>query len=296
MCHGFGAGNCCCPMKSRTQLISIGLLSAWLMVFGGFPLLLLVLMSLMKQHPEKFFELSFSTESYVQLINPDYWQVFLRSTRLAGMTMTVCLIVGYPFAWLTCRLQPTFRLLILIMVMIPFWTNSLIRTYAVRMLIGTQGVVNKILLASGFIESPIRIMYTDTAILLGLVYLMLPFMILPLYANIEKLDYRLVEASRDLGAGPFNTFRAVVLPLTLPGILAGCIMVFVPTMGLFYVASLLGGAKKLLVGNLIQHQFLISHNWPLGSAMSAALIGILVAMLLLYLVVLHRIESKSETI
>ena len=145
---------------------------------------------------------------------------------------------------LTCRMPSRYRLLILIMIMIPFWTNSLIRTYAVRIIIGAKGIVNKLVLASGIIESPIRLMYTDTAVLLGLVYLMLPFMILPLYANIEKLDYRLVEASRDLGAGPYSTFRSVILPLTMPGILAGCIMVFVPTMGLFYVASLLGGAKS----------------------------------------------------
>ena len=283
-------------MKSKTQLTSIGLMSGWLLLFGGIPLLLLLFTSFLKQHPEKFFELSFSLESYVQLINPDYLLVLLRSTLLAGITMIVCLLVGYPFAWLTCRLQPRYRLLALIMMMIPFWTNSLIRTYAVRIIIGTKGVVNKLLLASGIIESPIRLMYTDTAVLLGLVYLMLPFMILPLYANIEKLDYRLVEASRDLGAGPFKTFRSVILPLTLPGIVAGCIMVFVPTMGLFYVASLLGGAKKLLMGNLIQHQFLVSHNWPLGSAMSTALIGILVVMLLLYRVVLHRLDSAADKI
>ena len=283
-------------MKSKTQLTSVGLLSGWLFLFGGIPLLLLLFTSFLKQHPEKFFELSFSLESYVQLLNPDYLLVLLRSTLLAGITMIVCLIVGYPFAWLTCRLQPRYRLLVLIMIMIPFWTNSLIRTYAVRLIIGTKGVVNKLLLASGIIESPIRLMYTDTAVLLGLVYLMLPFMILPLYANIEKLDYRLVEASRDLGAGPFKTFRSVILPLTLPGIVAGCIMVFVPTMGLFYVASLLGGAKKLLMGNLIQHQFLVSHNWPLGSAMSTALIGILVVMLLLYWVVLHRLDSAADKI
>lgn len=281
-------------MKNKTQLTSICLMSGWLLLFGGFPLLLLLFTSFLKQHPEKFFELSFSTQSYVQLINPDYLLVFLRSTLLAGITTFVCLMVGYPFAWFTCRLQSRYRLLILILIMIPFWTNSLIRTYAVRILIGAKGIVNKLLLASGIIESPIRLMYTDTAVLLGLVYLMLPFMILPLYANIEKLDYRLVEASRDLGAGPFNTFIAVIFPLTLPGIVAGCIMVFVPTMGLFYVASLLGGAKKLLIGNLIQHQFLVSHNWPLGSAMSTTLIGILVAMLIIYRVVLHRSETTDK--
>jgi spermidine/putrescine transport system permease protein len=240
------------------------------------------------QHPEQFCAFAFSAESYVQLINPDYFAVFVRSVRLALFTTLICLLVGYPFAWLTYRLQARYRLVVLMLLMVPFWTNSLIRTYAVRMIIGTQGLLNKLMLAVGLIDSPIRLMYTDTAVLLGLVYLMLPFMVLPLYANIEKLDFHLVEAARDLGSGSLNTLRSVILPLTLPGIMAGCIMVFVPTMGLFYVATLLGGAKKLLIGNLIQHQFLVSRNWPLGSAMSVALICMLIVMMLFYRLALNR--------
>ena len=269
-------------MRNRTRLVSIGLVSGWLLLFGGIPLVLLLVTSFLKQHPEQFFSFGFSTESYLQLINPDYFAVLVRSTRLALLTTIICLLVGYPFSWLTYRLHSGYRLVVLILLIIPFWTNSLIRTYAVRMIIGTQGLLNKLLLNIGVIDEPIRLMYTETAVLMGLVYLMLPFLILPLYANIEKLDLRLIEAARDLGSSSFNTFRRVILPLTLPGISAGCIMVFVPTMGLFYVASLLGGAKKLLVGNLIQHQFLVSHNWPLGAAMSVALITILIFMLILY--------------
>jgi spermidine/putrescine transport system permease protein len=205
-------------MRSRTSLLSIGLVSGWLILFGGVPLILLLLTSLLRQDPEYYFAYGFSLQSYAQLLNPDYFSVLLRSTRLALYTTLICLLVGYPFAWLTCRLKSRYRLLVLILLMIPFWTNSLIRTYAVRLIIGTQGLLNKLLVAIGLIDQPIRIMYTDTAVLLGLVYLMLPFMVLPLYATVEKLDFRLVEAARDLGAGAFSTFRRVILPMTLHGI------------------------------------------------------------------------------
>ncbi len=278
--------------KSRVRLFSIGLVSGWIIVFGGAPLLLVLVTSFLGQHPQKFYELSFSLKSYIQLIDATYLEVMFRSVRLATLTTLFCLFAGYPFAWLTYRLHQRYRLTVLILLMIPFWTNSLIRTYAVRMILGTQGLTNKVLLAAGIIDSPVRLMYTDSAVILGLIYLMLPFMILPLYANMEKFDYRLVEASRDLGAGPLQTFRSVVVPLTLPGVIAGCIMVFVPTMGLFYVATLLGGGRKLLVGNLIQHHFLVSHNWPLGSAMSLVLILMMVSMLGLYWLVLRRFSAR----
>ena len=178
--------------------------------------------------------------------------------------------------------------------MIPFWTNSLVRTYAIRTVLGTHGLLNTLLLATGVIHTPLKLLYTDTAVILGLFYLMLPFMILPLYANLEKLDYRLVEAARDLGASPLQIFRRVIVPLSLPGIFAGCIMVFVPTMGLFYVASLLGGARQLLIGNLIQQQFLNARNWPLGSATSVLLILLMAIMLAGYTMVMRRLAARGQ--
>jgi spermidine/putrescine transport system permease protein len=176
--------------------------------------------------------------------------------------------------------------------MIPFWTNSLVRTYAIRMVLGTQGLLNKALLATGIIDTPLRLLYTDTAVVLGLLYLMLPFMILPLYANLEKLDYRLVEAGRDLGAGFVQIFTRVIWPLSLPGVYAGIILVFVPSMGLFYVATLLGGARQILVGNLIQQQFLNARNWPMGSATSVVLILMMALMLVGYWLVLRRLARR----
>ena len=281
-------------MKSKTRTLIITLISSWLVIFGVLPILLLVITSFLGQDPEAFFDFSFSLAAYRQLIDPGYLDVMLRSVRLAVLTTVFCLAIGYPFAWFTARLNRRSRLLVLILLMIPFWTNSLVRTYAIRMVLGTQGLLNKLLLQVGLIDAPIRLLYTDTAVVLGLFYLMLPFMILPLYANMEKFDFRLVEAARDLGAGFPATFRSVIWPLTMPGVLAGCIMVFVPTMGLFYVASLLGGARQLLVGNLIHQQFLNARNWPLGSATSVALIIMMALMLAAYGLVLRKLALRSH--
>ncbi|THB79372.1 MAG: ABC transporter permease subunit [Desulfobulbaceae bacterium] len=280
-------------MKPSSRITIITLLGFWLTIFGGLPLLLLLVTSFLGQHPEKFFELNFSLESYRQLLDSSYLDILLRSIKQAVITTLLCLVISYPFVWLTARMNKRNRNIVLILVMIPFWTNSLIRTYAVRIIIGTNGLLNKMLLGLGLIDSPLRLMYSETAVVIGLIYLMLPFMILPLYANLEKFDYRLVEAARDLGAGNTQIFLRIALPLTLPGIIGGSIMVFVPTMGLFYVASLLGGGKNLLVGNLIHQNFLVSQNWPLGAAMSTALILMLLSMLLAYTFILRKMKSRE---
>lgn len=280
-------------MKIRTRTLIIVLISAWLIMFGVLPIMLLVVSSFLGQDPEAFFKRSFSLLSYRQLIDPGYLEVLLRSLRLALLTTVFCLAAGYPFAWLTARLNRRSRMLVLVLLMIPFWTNSLVRTYAIRMVLGTQGLLNKLLLYLDIIDAPIRLLYTDTAVVLGLFYLMLPFMILPLYANMEKFDYQMVEAARDLGANSLATFRKIIWPLTMPGVMAGCIMVFVPTMGLFYVASLLGGARQLLVGNLIHQQFLNARNWPLGSATSVALVVMMALMLVAYGLVMRKLALRS---
>jgi spermidine/putrescine transport system permease protein len=270
----------------------IGLVSSWLILFGVLPILLLVAASFLEQDPADFLRLTFTLDAYRQLADPAYLEVMFRSMRLAAVTTILCLAAGYPFAWITARLHRNGRIAVLILLMIPFWTNSLVRTYAIRLVLGTQGLLNTLLMSAGLIDEPIRLLYTDAAVILGLFYLMLPFMILPLYANLEKLDYRLVEAARDLGAGFPQIFRRIVWPLSLPGVFAGCIMVFVPTMGLFYVATLLGGARQLLVGNLIQQQFLNARNWPLGSATSIVLILMMTLMLAGYGLVLRRLATR----
>lgn len=281
-------------MKIRTKTLVIGLVSGWLLVFGIVPILLLVTTSFLTQDAVGFFKFSLSLESYRQLLDPGYLDVMLRSLKLASITTLCCLIAGYPFAWFTARLPKKHRIGILILLMIPFWTNSLVRTYAIRMVLGTKGLLNTTLLALGIIDTPLRLLYTDSAVILGFTYLMLPFMILPLYSNLEKLDYRLIEAARDLGAGIVQIFRKIIVPLSMPGVFAGCIMVFVPTMGLFYVATLLGGARQLLVGNLIQQQFLNARNWPLGSATSVVLILLMALMLTGYALVIRRFSARSN--
>lgn len=278
---------------SKSQTAIVALVASWLVIFGIIPIILLVITSFLGQHPIDFFTVTFSVESYRELFNREYVDVLLRSLKFAAVTTLLCLLLGYPFAWLTGRLPGKYRNLVLILLMVPFWTNSLIRTYAIRMVLGKKGFINLFLMHTGIIDAPIRLLYTDWAVVVGLFYLMLPFMILPLYANIEKLDYRLVEAARDLGANFFYCFKRVVLPLTLPGIYAGCIMVFVPTMGLFYVADLLGGARQLLIGNLIKQHFLNAHNWPLGSAESVVLILIMAVMLAFYGFIVQRLSGKG---
>lgn len=276
-------------IHSKTRFGIIVLISGWFTLFGVIPLLLLVITSFLTMDPANLVRLSFSLKAYSQLlIDPSYIIVFIRSVKLALITTLLCLGLGYPFAWYTARMPPKWRICTLVLLMIPFWTNSLVRTYAMRMVLGTQGILNKALLSLGLIHTPFKIMYTDYAVVAGLFYLMLPFMVLPLYATIEKLNFQLVEAARDLGAGAVSAFTKVIFPLTLPGIMAGCVMVFVPTMGLFYVASLLGGARQLLVGNLIQQQFLNARNWPLGSATSIVLIIFMAVMLIGYGMLLRR--------
>jgi len=279
-------------IKSKTQLSVILLVSTWLLLFGVLPLLLLIVASFLAQDPVEFFRLSFSLESYEQIFNSSYLSVLLRSVKLATLTTIACLICGYPFAWYTVRLPAKWRATAIILLMIPFWTNSLVRTYAIRMVLGTNGLINKFLLGLGVIDAPLRILFTDTAVVLGLFYLMLPFMILPLYSNLEKFDFRLLEAARDLGGSFPTIFRKIIWPLSLPGVIAGCILVYVPTMGLFYVATLLGGAKQLLVGNLIQQQFLNARNWPLGSATSVVLILMMAFMLLAYSTIMRRMANR----
>ncbi|MBP8829442.1 MAG: spermidine/putrescine ABC transporter permease PotB [Desulfobacter sp.] len=282
-------------ITSKTRFSIIVLISGWFILFGVIPLLLLVITSFLTMDPANLVRFSFSLKAYSQLlIDPSYMIIFIRSVKLALTTTLLCLALGYPFAWYTARMTPKWRTSVLVLLMIPFWTNSLVRTYAMRMVLGTQGILNKALLSLGLIHTPLKMMYTDYAVVAGLFYLMLPFMVLPLYATIEKLDFQLVEAARDLGAGAVNAFTKVIFPLTLPGIMAGCIMVFVPTMGLFYVASLLGGARQLLVGNLIQQQFLNARNWPLGSATSIVLIIFMTVMLIGYGLLLRRFSRGRE--
>ena len=192
------------------------------------------------------------------------------------------------------KIHPKYRPLLLFLVVLPFWTNSLIRIYGMKVFLGVKGVLNTMLMDMGILSEPIRILNTEVAVIIGLVYLLLPFMILPLYSAIEKLDGRLLEAAKDLGANAFQRFFRVILPLTMPGIVAGCLLVLLPAMGMFYVADLLGGAKVLLVGNVIKSEFLISRNWPFGSAISIGLTILMALLIFVYYRANKLLNKKVE--
>jgi spermidine/putrescine transport system permease protein len=256
----------------------------WLSIFAIFPLCLVTIASFLSHDHDNLVRLPFTFSNYLNLFNPFHLtlKIFERSFYIAGFCTLICLLLGYPFAFLIARLQSGWKNFLILLIIIPFWTSSLIRTYSMMTLLKAKGVINSILLSLHLIDKPLSLLYSDTAVLIGLVYNLLPFMVLPLLTNIERLDDQLIDAARDLGANRLTTFTKIILPLTMPGILAGCILVFLPAMTIFYIPDLLGGAKSILLGNLIQSQFLISQNWPAGSAMSIVLTLLLGLLLIIY--------------
>lgn len=265
----------------------------WLGLFVLIPHLLVMLTSVLTTNPQHLAVWPPTLDSWARLFDPLYLQVFWHSLWLSVLTTVVCLLVGYPFAWMLAQLPQLWRGVLLFLMIVPFWTNSLIRTYAIKLSLGNKGLVNTVLVGLGIVDEPVELLYTGFAVVFGLVYVLLPFFVLPLVSNFDKLDKNLIEAARDLGAGWWQRFRHVILPLTMPGVIAGCLMVFLPAMGMFYVADLLGGAKNLLLGNIIRNQFLVVHDWPFGAAFSVALILLMALMLWLYFIANKRINRQG---
>jgi spermidine/putrescine transport system permease protein len=208
--------------------------------------------------------------------------IFWRSVKLSLATTIVTLIVGFPTAYFIATRRERDRDIWLFLITIPFWTNLLIRTFAVLEIIRNEGIVNKLLIGVGLTDRPVQMLFTDFAIMIGMVYVYLPLMVLPLYASMEKLDFRLVEAGYDLYATRFNVLRRIIFPLVKPGVIAGSILVFIPSLGAYVTPSILGGGKNLMIGNLIELQFGQGRNWPLGAALSIALMVIVMITLLIY--------------
>ncbi|MGB7860135.1 MAG: ABC transporter permease [Acidimicrobiia bacterium] len=219
-------------------------------------------------------------DSYKRLFTPLVLEIFTRSFSLAIVTTAICLLVSYPFAYYIATRSPAVRNILLVLVMIPFWSNFLVRTYAWRFILGSDGLASQVSQALG--GEPIRILFTNTAVLIGLVYGFLPFMVLPLYAAIERLDWSLVEAARDLYANGWTAFRKVTLPLSMPGVVAGSILVFIPTLGAYVTPAILGGARTTLLGDYIVAQFLSARNWPFGSALSFAVMFVMLLATVFY--------------
>lgn len=220
-----------------------------------------------------------------------YISTYVNSIRISTISTVLCLLLGYPIAYAIVRSAPTTRFVLLMLIILPFWTSFLLRIYAWMGLLADQGTINNILIYLGLINRPIRLMYSEFAVHIGIVYSYLPFMILPLYANMEKLDHTIHEAAADLGARPFTTFLTVTLPLTTPGIMAGSLLVFIPATGEFVIPDLLGGGNVLMIGRVLYNEFNANHDWPVASAVAIVLLLVLVIPMMLY----QHIQSKQTT-
>lgn len=273
-------------MKSKTSknpilkyLTTIIPAILWMLAFFVLPLFLIIVVSFCTRGDVGNVVYQFTLSNYTRLLNPLYIDIFANSIIIALYTTLLCLLFGYPFAFIIANSNKKLKPLFLLLVMLPFWTNSLVRTYAMIVLLRTEGIINTVLLHFGLINAPLRLMYNNTAVMIGMLYMMFPFMILPLYTSIEKLDKRILDAASDLGAGPVKRFLKITLPLTKGGILSGSLLVFVPTLGLFFITDLMGGSKVVLMSNLIKNQFLTARDWPFGSAISVILIIVMVAVI-----------------
>lgn len=266
----------------------------WLMVFVFLPNIMIIATSFLTRDDANLVEMVFTLDNYYRLFDPMYAEVLLHSINMALVATLACLILGYPFAFFLAKMPKKIQPLLLFLLIVPFWTNSLIRIYGLKIFLSTKGYFNEFLLWIGLIDKPLRIIYTPEGVVLGLVYILLPFMVLPLYSSIEKLDKPCLEAARDLGANKLQTFIRIIIPLTMPGIIAGCLLVMLPAMGLFFVADLMGGAKNLLIGNVIKSQFLNIRDWPFGAATSICLTLVMGLMLFVYYRAVKLLHKKVE--
>jgi spermidine/putrescine transport system permease protein len=279
-------------IRERPSLQGILLISPtmfWLTVFLLIPLALIVVISFGARGSYGNVIYTFQLKNYARLFDAEYARILWDSTWIALLTTIVCILGGYPLAYFIARSHPLRRSFLMFLILIPFWTNFLIRIYAWMIILRGEGVLNAVMTWLGLMNtswgqwlfSQVQL-YTPGAVLVGMVYEFLPFMILPLYTSLEKLDPSLLEAAADLGARPWRAFLRVTLPLSLPGIIAGSILVFIPAMGMFVVPDLMGGAKTVLVGNLIRNQFFTARDWPFGSAASMVLMALTLVVTLIY--------------
>lgn len=268
--------------KNKGAFKTISPIVIWMLCFFVLPLALVIVISFMTRGDIGDIKYNFTLSNYASIINPLYITIFGKSLLIAVATTGLCLVLGYPFAYIIARAPKKIRPALLLLIILPFWTNSLVRTYAWIILLRTEGIINTVLMNLNIISEPLKLLYNNGAVLIGMIYMMFPFMVLPLYSSIEKLDFSLILAAEDLGAKPWKAFTKITLPLTRSGIMAGCLLVFVPTLGYFFIPDLMGGSKVILISNLIKNQFLAARNWPLGSAISVVLIIVMVVVLGLY--------------
>lgn len=256
----------------------------WLTLFFVIPLIIVLVVSFSKRSLLGVVELEFNLRNYARVFDPSapYFFIFLRSVSLASVNTVICLLFGYPFAFFIARQTPQWQKVLIFLVMVPFWTNFLIRTYSLMFIIRDTGLINSWLVNLSVIQQPLPILFTPLAVRLGMLYGYLPFAVLPLYASIEQLDYNYVQAAQDLGADSLRVFLRVILPLTMPGVVAAGIITFIPAVGDFITPDLLGGGNTFLIGNVLQQQFLTVRDWPFGSAMSVVLMSLVLVATMIY--------------
>ena len=280
----------------------IGVPYIWLLVFFALPFLILLRISVtdmgggvdpfvsLAQMQDGVWTLKLKLANYVSILWDDqrpgeatiYMQAYATSIRYAALTTLFCLIIGYPFAYFIARSPERFRATLLMMVMLPFWTSFLLRVYAWKGILADNGVINRLFMFVGLTDAPIQMLYTDVSMLIAMTYVYLPFMVLPLYATLVKMDDRLLEAAYDLGARPLKAFWLVTVPLSKAGILAGSMLVFIPSVGEFVIPSLLGGAENLMIGRVVWDEMFSSNNWPRASALAAIMILLILVPLAVY--------------
>lgn len=273
-------------MKKKLLSIPYGI---WSLVFTIIPLILIGIYSFCSRSYYGQIVYKFTLNNYKMFMEPIYINVLYKSIVLAFESTIICFLVGYPMAYIISKSDIKRRNFMIILFVLPLWTNFLLRTYAWMALLRDQGPINQILLLLGIIDSPLKLLYNDGAVLMGMVYNFIPFMVLPIYSVLSKIDYSLIEASQDLGATSFDVFRKVIFPLSIPGVISGVTMVFMPAVSTFVISDLLGGGKAMLLGNLIQNQFLVARNWQFGSAISM----IMMIIILIFMAVLGKRDAEE---
>lgn len=282
--------------KNRLSWILASPVLFWLVFLFLVPYLIVIIYSFLTPtiYDIKF---TFTVDSFKSLIDPNYLRSFFLSFRLAVLTTASCILLGYPVAYYIARRTPKVKNMLLLLIIIPFWTNFIIRIFAWRIFISPNGLLNEMLMFSGIISDPIRLLRTDLAVILVMIYVYLPYMILPLYANIEKIDFTLIDAAMDLGANRFKSFMKVTLPLSKEGIFAGSILVFIPALGAYIIPQLVGNQDYLYIGQIIAYKIKsIPRNWPLASALSLGLLFLVLVLLIILYVVYKRVIKKDNAV
>ena len=276
--------------------------SLWLMILPLYlftlvlvagPLLYMVILSFQTRAEGWGIVNQFTLDNYINIFDPVYLNTFAESFRLAIICTVLIIIIGYPFGYLMATLPPVWKKRMMMVLMIPFWTSSLIRLYGWMIIFRANGTLDQMLMGLGLRDTPLKLLYTYPAVVVGMVYALVQFMILSVYSSAEKMDWSLLEAARDLGATPVQAFWSITLKLTMPGLLSGVILTFIPSMGLFFIADILGGNKVVLVGSLIQDQLMKAHNWPFAAALSVSLMLMTTVIIWLYKRITHTTELEG---